>query len=84
MQQWELEPTDPKAAAFWAGVGGAARKPANPVLAGKLEEQGSRAVSAAPCYRVLTGTRARIWVKENHNHTAGVVIPHIFISRTWH
>ena len=65
LQQWELEPTDPKAAAFWAGVGGATRKPANPVLAGKLEEQGSRAVSAAPCYRVLTGTRARIWVKVN-------------------
>ena len=52
-----------KAAVFWAGGGGgAARKPAKPILAGKLEEQGDRAVSAALCYRVLTGTRARIWV----------------------
>ena len=64
LQQWELEPTAPKAAVFWArGGGGAAWKPAKLVLAGKLEEQGDRAVSAALCYHVLTGTRARIWVK---------------------
>ena len=44
-------------------MGGSAWKPAKPILAGKLEEQGDRAVSAALCYRVLTGTRARIWVK---------------------
>ena len=63
LQQWELEPTAPKAAVFWAGGGGAAWKLAKLFLAEKLEEQGNRAVSAAPCYRVLTGTRARIWVK---------------------
>ena len=48
---------------FGLGVGGSAWKLAKPILAGKLEEQGDRAVSAALCYRVLTGTRARIWVK---------------------
>ena len=38
--------TDPKAAVFWAGVdGGAAWKPAQKVLVGKLKEQGGRAVS---------------------------------------
>ena len=62
LQQWELEPTAQKQLFFGLGVGGAARKPAKPILAGKLEEQGDRAVSAALCYRVLTGTRARIWV----------------------
>ena len=55
--------TDPKAAVFWVGVGGAVWKPAKQVLVGKLKEQGDRAVSSELCYRVLTGTRARIWVK---------------------
>ena len=55
--------TDPKAAVFWWGWGGAAWKPAKQVLVGKLKEQGGRAVSSELCYRVLTGTRARIWVK---------------------
>ena len=54
--------TDPKAAVFWVGVGGAVWKPAKQVLVGKLKEQGDRAVSSELCYRVLTGTRARIWV----------------------
>ena len=55
--------TDPKAAVFWVGVGGAVWKPAKQVLVGKLKEQGDRAVSSELCYRILTGTRARIWVK---------------------
>ena len=54
--------TDPKAAVFWVGLGGAAWKPAKQVLVGKLKEQGDRAVSSELCYRVLKGTRARIWV----------------------
>ena len=52
-----------KAAEFWVGVGGAVWKPAKPVSARKLEKQGSSVVSSELCYRVLTGTRARIWVK---------------------
>ena len=51
-----------KAAVFLAGGGGGTWEPAKPVLAGELERQGSSAVSAALCYRLLTGTRARIWV----------------------
>ena len=58
------------------GWGGAAWKPAKLVLAGKLEEQGDRAVSAALCYRVLTGTRARIWVK--NNRCTNVALVNIF------
>ena len=54
-----------KAAVFLAGGGGGTWEPAKPVLAGELERQGSSAVSAALCYRVLTGTRARIWVKSS-------------------
>ena len=42
------------------GGGGAAWKPAKQVLVGKLKEQGGRAVSSELCYRVLTGTRARM------------------------
>ena len=55
--------TAPKAAEFWLGGGEAAWKPAKPVLVEKLEKQGSSVVSSKPCYRVLTGTSARIWVK---------------------
>ena len=53
-----------KAAEFWVGVGGAVWKPAKPVSARKLEKQGSSVVSSELCYRVLTGTRARIWVNK--------------------
>ena len=52
-----------KAAEFWVGGGGGAVwKPAKPVSVRKLEKQGSSVVSSELCYRVLTGTRARIWV----------------------
>ena len=54
-----------KAAEFWVGVGGAVGKPAKPVSARKLEKQGSSVISSELCYRVLTGTRARIWVKRD-------------------
>ena len=59
--------TAPKAAEFWLGGGEAAWKPAKLVLVEKLEKQGSSVVSSKPCYRVLTGTRARIWVKFKKN-----------------
>ena len=65
LQQWELEPSAPKPAVFWAVVGGPPGMPAKPVLDGKLKELGGRAISAALCYHVLTGTRARIWDKVN-------------------
>ena len=65
--------TDPKAAVFWVGVGGAVWKPAKQVLVGKLKEQGDRAVSSELCYRVLTGTRARIWVNVDTEHVVILV-----------
>ena len=60
--------TAPKAAEFWFGGGEAAWKPTKPVLVGKLEEQGSSVIYSKPCYRVLTGTRARIWVNAKTSH----------------
>ena len=60
--------TAPKAAEFWFGGGEAAWKPTKPVLVGKLEEQGSSVIYSKPCYRVLTGTRARIWVNAETSH----------------
>ena len=62
--------TVPKAAEFWLGGGEAAWKPAKPVFVEKLEKQGSSVVSSKPCYRVLTGTRARIWVKKDYFRTS--------------
>ena len=63
LKQWELEPTASKTAVFGQGWGRATWKTAKPVLVKKLEEQGGTVVSSALCYRVLTVTRARIWVK---------------------
>ena len=75
--------TAPKAAEFWLGGGEATWKPAKPVFSEKLEKQGSSVVSSKPCYRVLTGTRARIWVKDRRETLVGQFAFQRFLHGSW-
>ena len=65
--------TDPKAAVFWVGVGGAAWKPAKQVLVGKLKEQGGRAVSSELQYVTasLQGLAPGYGLKSNQRTSEG-------------